>query len=218
MDKDAIEQIAAALAHEVKNPLSLVRANIELLEQKDPEKNNKKNYEMIHNELLKINELIMQFLNLTVSNKEIFDLVYIADIIINIVKKYDTSYANINFVIKNMVYEEKAILGSENKLDILFNNIIKNSVEAINSTKKEGIIEITIKNEKNHTIANIKDNGGGILEEIKDSLGMDSFTTKELGTGLGILICKQICKEHNGEFSIKNTEYGCVVEVSFPFV
>lgn len=222
MDKHAIEQIATALAHEVKNPLSLVAANVKLLEQSDPLAENKKNYKTIQNELLKINDIIMQFLTIaTPVAQDFFELVYISDVLIEIIEKYQHSYPNISFEMFNFVfnYKDPAVLGNESSLIMLFNNIIKNAIEAL---EKSGSITIFMNEDLEHSLLKITivDNGPGLSEKAKRmSEVSNNFTTKNFGTGLGLGICNKIAKEHDGSFSIKNGKtVGCIVNVTLPVV
>lgn len=212
-----IEQIAAALAHEVKNPLTLVRARIDLLESNDEKADNKKNYNLIRKELNKINEIILEFINITqATSEEDFDYIYISDIILSITEKYRDIYRNrINFII-NTECTDIAILGLEKTIQILFNNIIKNALEAI---EEDGQIVISIETNNVHDsiTVTVKDTGKGLPENLEDKIYENFFTTKEFGSGLGLSICQKIVQDHKGNFSISNNNsVGCTAKVSFP--
>ncbi|MDR2939363.1 MAG: HAMP domain-containing histidine kinase [Clostridiales bacterium] len=212
---DSIENIAATIAHEVKNPLSLVKANIELLESADTERLFSKNYNVIKNQLNLINEMIMNFLQLTEEVKEEFDIVYLYDVACSVLENYKVSLSSkVDFYIvcpdKNI-----SILGLKKCISSLILNILKNSVEAISS--KKGTINIKILNTDQEAIISISDNGDGIPEEKISTLGDSFFTTKENGNGLGVAICKKIVSQHNGTITYKNNpDCGCTVTLTFP--
>lgn len=216
MDTQAIEQIAVTLAHEVKNPLSLVRASIDLLESRDEETRHKRNYELIKVELKKIDHLIMQFLNIAKGVEEEYDIVYLSDIVADTINKYDIIYDHIDFTL-DMESTELVTKGNSISLGILLDNILKNSVEAI--VQGTGSVHITLKEEaggEDGISIEIKDTGTGIEEGLKTRINEDFFTTKETGTGLGVGICHKIAKEHGGKFTISNWEKGTVATVVLP--
>ncbi len=212
---NSIENIAATIAHEVKNPLSLVKANIDLLESADTGKVFSKNYKVINNQLNIINEMIMDFLQLTKSINQEFDIVYLHDIIHSVLENYKVSLSQkANFYIscpdKNI-----SIIGSNKSISILILNILKNSVESV--TAKKCIVNINIYAENDQAVISISDNGPGFPEDKISEIGDVCFTTKENGNGLGLSICKKIVSQHNGKISYKNNaESGCTVTMSFP--
>jgi len=212
---DDIELIAAALAHEIKNPLTLVKANIDLLEAHNHQTEYKKNYATIKEELDKINQLMMEFINLTKPiGDDNSDLIYIEDILRQIVRKYTISLGD---NIKISFYDDNGdniVLGDEKSLSILFDNIIKNAVE---STEYDGVINIYLEKSNGFCQIKIVDNGKGIKKGLESRIFEEFFTTKIGGNGLGLWICKKIVKNHGGTFEIYNNEdKGCSVVVKLP--
>lgn len=201
---NSIEEIAATIAHEIKNPLSLVKANIELLELEDLENIYSKNYFVIKKELNKINEMMMDFLQLTKNQKDAYDIVYLYDVISNILESYSVTLGgNVNFTI-NCDDKELSVLGDEKNLEKVFSNIFKNAVEAIENSK--GSIEITILKCDEKVVICFCDDGSGIKKNDINRIGETFYTTKHNGNGLGLAICKKIINEHNGSIRIKNNK------------
>lgn len=192
-----------------------MKANIDLLESNDERLDNKKNYNMIRKELNKINELMLEFINITQSSySENYDFVYIYDILDNIVKRYSSTYGKKTHFTTNAQSTEFYILGNEKSIYILFNNIIKNSLEAID---ENGTIAINITKDDNNIIVTIKDDGKGMDKDLKNKVYENYFTTKELGNGLGLSICQKVVQDHKGDFKItNNNDKGCIVKVTLP--
>lgn len=206
------KELAAALAHEVKNPLCLIKANVDIIKL-DSGTTYEKSINIINREINKINAVIEAFGLRVDANKE-WSEVSIPDMLVEIMEEYNISVCN-KEIIFNMVNKSKAacIMGNRNKLSILFFNILKNAVEAIES---KGEIKAEIYNDNKDLIIEIKDNGKGVDEYILKNIGKPFLSGKENGNGLGVAICKSIVREHNGEIVYQNNELGgCTVRLVF---
>ncbi|MCL2610461.1 MAG: HAMP domain-containing histidine kinase [Defluviitaleaceae bacterium] len=192
------EEIAATLAHEFKNPLSLITLHIDLLEQVD--KTHGKYYDKMRSELKKLESMVVDFLKMTLPQAEITEQVNINDLLKETVSKY--CYPNIQFIFKEET--ELVLEVIPKKIRIVFDNLIKNSIEAIGDTN--GNIYITVK--ENEII--FKDNGGGFSETPEDFK-----TTKEKGSGVGLYLCRKIAEEYGGKFNIESDSIGCTAKITF---
>lgn len=204
------KELAAALAHEVKNPLGLIKANVDIIKLESGTAY-EKSINIINREINKITSVIEAFGHIK-AGSTLWSRVSIPDMLMEIIYDYNISLQNknINFrLINNSDYPY--VQGNENKLSILFFNIIKNAVEAI---EEKGEIVAEIYNSDSRLIVEIKDNGKGIEDYILKNIGKPYLTGKENGNGLGVAICKSIVGEHNGKINYKNNELGgCTVEV-----
>ncbi len=219
------KNLMTALAHEVKNPVSLIKANIELLEFQGTFNDSKYNVDIIKKELNKISEIVTDFNTLfSCNNVKELDEINLVDIIKEVEKEYRVTNGldNIGFYLNSFCgYEESFIKGDETKLEMLFSNIYKNAVEAVkeNGEEDNSVIRtnIYVKDNKNKIVVEIIDNGHGIKKEIENCICEPFNTTKSSGTGLGLCICKNIVNNFEGEFSIENNAEtrGCVVKIEF---
>ncbi|REE92856.1 two-component system sporulation sensor kinase A/two-component system, sporulation sensor kinase E [Paenibacillus taihuensis] len=103
----------------------------------------------------------------------------------------------------------------ENQLKQVFVNVLKNAIEAMPSG---GIITITLTNvDAQHIAVSIVDEGTGIPEDQLPKLGGPFFTTKDSGTGLGLMICYRIIEAHQGKMDIKSVPgIGTTVSIRLP--
>jgi len=210
MENQALEEIAAAIAHEVKNPLTLVRFNLDILESSDQRMETHKNYAMIRKELKKINDLIMDFIYLTENNYGEKDKVQIDGLLHELKEDMQTAMPDVTFEV-TCLHKGLTVDGYESSIKTLFGNIVKNAVEAMDFKGK-----LQVKAEKKGEIAEIifKDNGPGLIEGVSDKMFKEHFTSKPMGSGLGLSICKKIAKEHGGDFTLKNAkDGGCIATV-----
>lgn len=206
-------QIAAALAHEVKNPVALIKANIDILENKFNTKGFDSNIDAIKKQLDKITYIVSDFIHLfRPSTKDENEQVFIYDLINDIIEDYTTSLKEKDIKFEVLTENEDiSLLGNYNKLSILFFNILKNAVEAI---EYSGCIITEISKNNGETSISIKDSGKGISDDEKDKIMKPFVTTKKDGSGLGLSICTDIVKEYKGDFKIKNRESGgCEVNI-----
>lgn len=204
IEKENFNKMAASLAHEVKNPLTLIKANVALLEEKYKQE---EKLLVINRQIDKISCIISDFLQLVKpSNRVESEKIFIYDLINDIIEDYDISLKG-----KDILFEihspnkDIAFMGNYTKLSILFFNIFKNAVEAI---KSKGKIVTDITQEGDKIIVKVADNGSGLDCQVRERLFEPFVTTKKYGSGLGLSICKSIVEEYKGEFKLEEIKTG----------
>lgn len=101
---------------------------------------------------------------------------------------------------KNLVFADK------NQLIRVFNNIIKNAIQAI-PDDRAGEIDIRVRNHEHRIVVSVQDNGSGIPEDQKDKVFVPNFTTKSSGMGIGLAMSKNIIESAGGYIWFES-EYG----------
>ena len=161
-------------------------------------KNSEKYINIIKNEIERTLILMDDFLDyskVTVS-KNIMDINFLLEDVINSMMLI---FKNKNIDVKiNMIDEEVFINGDYNRLKQVIINILKNSIEA-GKEKEDFAIDISTKIEDDNFKVIISDNGIGMTKEELENLGMPFYTTKKNGTGLGVLLSREIVELHDGE-------------------
>ena len=210
-------QLAAGIAHEIRNPLCAIKCLVQMMKLKENKAPDPRTLQLIINDIDRIEAISSEFVQLAKpAQSEIND----CDIneILKEVKTLLEAQANlVNVQItSNLANYLPTIKGYPNQLKQVFINIIKNAIEALS---QGGIIEVTTKltdSGKNIKIT-IKDNGPGIREEIVSKLGQPFISTKEKGTGLGLMICFQIIKHHKADLQVHtHPKYGTEFEINIP--
>lgn len=209
-----IGELAASIAHEIRNPLTALKGFIQYLR---PTLSGGTTYtDIMLSELDRINFIVSELLVLakpqTLNVKRIF-----LHPLIESVVKFLESEANLNNTTINTIFSQIpiAINGEENQVKQVFINILKNSLDAITTN---GIISIeTTCLPNNQVQIRFTDNGCGISQELLPRLGEPFYTTKEKGTGLGLLVSNKIMKDHQGTITISSEiNKGTTVEIMFP--
>lgn len=101
------------------------------------------------------------------------------------------------------------IIGDEKQLSQVFLNLLKNAMQALEG-RSQGIISINVE-QKEYVIIDITDNGVGIPAEIQEKVFIPFYTTKSEGTGIGLSLCKEIVRRHNGHLFIHESRFGKTV-------
>lgn len=209
-----IGELAASIAHEIRNPLTSLKGFIQYLQ---PEISGNPDFtEIMLSELERINFIVSELLVLA-KPQNIHVKPFKLDNIIESVVKLLESEANLKNIemIKQLECTNVAINCEENQLKQVFINIIKNSLDAISS---KGKISIQTKHlSDNKVLIRFSDNGCGISPELLARLGEPFYTTKEKGTGLGLLVSNKIIKDHHGSMNITSEiNKGTKVEITLP--
>jgi len=197
-------QLAAGMAHEIRNPLTAIKGFVKLLQQKDPEPGNKRYYRIITSELNRIELILTELLVMakpqTVSSYDHHSLNGILNDVVTICES--------QAILKNVEIRLTPgrmipwIRCDANQLKQVFLNIVKNGIDAM---PNGGRIQIEIrKYGDDGVVVHVTDQGCGIPEELLDKLGTPFFTTKEKGTGLGLMVSFKIIEEHRGRIEISS--------------
>lgn len=204
LKENYLNELTAFAAHEVKNPLSIIRANLQLLEL-DCDIRYKNNFGVMYKEIDKINNLMIELISLTKKTEYNKTKINTEEIISDIVNSFSAESLTKNIKIEFEKNEIPIFIYADyEKIKQVIVNIIKNSFEAVEENSGRIVIKIACK-EKSVFIT-IEDNGKGITRENLIKIGKNFFTTKSGGSGLGICICKKIVEENGGKLKIKSRE------------
>lgn len=210
-----VGQLAAGIAHEIRNPLTALKGFIQLVENSSKTEN-RLYFDVIKNELDRIDSIINELLILAKPKNRLYtwkNIVSLVEETIDLLKPQAMLH-NIQFSLKkdNDIPE---IFCEPYQLKKVFINIIKNAIEVM---PNGGYISIKIeKNCEKEISISITDEGKGIPESQLKSLGQPFFTTKEKGTGLGLMVSYQIIKEHHGTIEVKSiVDKGTTFKINLP--
>lgn len=208
-----VGELAAGIAHEIRNPLTTIKGFLQVYKEG--------NYSRKHNDLLlseleRIEAITSEFLSLAkpqLTQLTVTDLREIVAYTLEILSP-EALLNNIEF---QLIHEDIhfPIMGEKNQLKQMFLNIIKNAME---SMPDGGDIQIWLRKDgERDCIISVKDHGCGIPEELLSKLGEPFYSLKEKGTGLGLMICKKIIKQHEGDITYSSKmNKGTLVEIRLP--
>lgn len=202
--------ILSVISHEMKSPIALIKANLELLKiTKCNEHDN--SFDMIFRELENLEKMSINLIN-SLRNDNTNEKIFVIDLIESALEPYANTHKNIKFTI-DCENEDIYILGSNFHIETLINNIVKNAIEAIYEKSNpqinnESFINVQISTIFDKVNIDIIDNGVGLDDEnLNDNLPK-YYTTKKNGSGLGLSIVKYILNLYDGSINISNNVYG----------
>lgn len=220
--ENAWREMARQVAHEIKNPLTPMKLNIEYLQmlwdRKDPkfEENLKETLQSLLEQidtLSKIATAFSDYAKMPENTPTTFDLV---ELLKNTIKIYDVE-KNISI---SLIYNENeawSIFADKNNLGRVFGNIIKNGIQAIGNDA--GHIEVIINRLGEKYRIKISDNGCGIKEEDKKKVFFPNFTTKSSGMGVGLSVSQDIIQGMGGSITFASKEgIGTVFSIDIPIL
>lgn len=210
---EIISELAASVAHEVRNPLQVTRGFLQILGERSGNKE-KEYLKMAVGELDRASVIITDFLTFAKPGLDIVDvfevsgeLKHVSGILLPLANLQGGS-------IELRLQQELQVTGSPAKFKQAFINLIKNSIESL---QEEGEVVVTAWRTGNWVIISVKDNGEGMKVSELARLGEPYYSNKTKGTGLGLMVTFRIIEAMNGtiEFHSRKGE-GTEVLIKLP--
>ncbi len=221
--ESAWREMAKQVAHEIKNPLTPMKLSAQhlLRSYKDGAADWDKRVEKFTHTLIEqidaLSNIANEFSNfakMPATSMEHIRLTHLVNSVVSLYQNSDEYQVSINF--NNC--EATKVKADKDQLIRLFNNLIKNAIQAIPDGQK-GNISIDFFTEGKMLKVTVSDNGKGISEEQKDSIFKPNFTTKSGGMGLGLAMSKNIIENCKGSISfISEPGVGTTFTLLFPIV
>lgn len=192
-------QLAAGVAHEIRNPLTALKGFVQLLMQQGA---NPTYLEVMENELSRIEMIVGELLMLAkpqVFQKKRYDLMKLIRQVVTLLEVQ----AQLHNIEMNFIHKDAPIYleCEETQLKQVLVNVIKNAFEAM---PEGGRLDIDVQVSTSNARITVRDNGIGLSKEQLERVGEPFFTTKELGTGLGLMMCKRIMEQHEGRLEMES--------------
>ena len=207
-----IGEMSSRMAHDLQNPLTIIKNTIELLNLKNPnmDKKTKESYERIERAATKMSQQIHDVLNYVRTSNLAMEKTSILTLL-----KDTISGLNIPKHAKIILPDQNVdVYGDAKQLEIVFSNLILNAIQA---GSNGGRVMIQASEIDDYTIIDVIDNGHGIEKENLPRIFEPLFTTKSGGTGLGLASCKSIIENHGGTIECSSiVNKGTVFTIRLP--
>jgi signal transduction histidine kinase len=213
---NALEGMAARVAHDLKNPLAAIAGLTELLERQATDERTKERLHVVNEECARMNVTLRDYLALS---RPLEDLVPVKQplgpIVDRVLTLFEARAATNDVTLSRKGHEVTAEVDAH-RLEEALLNLVANAIEA--SPPGAGI-EVAVSEKDGHALVEVRDHGAGMPAHVLSRIGTPYFTTRKAGTGLGVALTRTIIKQHGGELSHESQEgHGTVARIALPYV
>ena len=206
-------RMVAGIAHEIRNPLSIIKTSAERLEKKYNKDDEVFSY--ISEEVDSLNRILTGYLNFARAESQVHETHALAPIVKRCLRilEVEISEKSVN-ISANFPDADVVVRGDDKRIQQALLNIMLNALQAVNSN---GEVTVTMLAGENTAEVIVRDNGRGIPTKDLREITKPFFTTKEQGSGLGMNIVSNIVEEHRGTLNIESEAgKGTQVTIAFP--
>lgn len=203
-----IGQMAAGIAHEVRNPMTTVRGFLQLSKASF----SSEYADLMIQELDRANSIISEFLRLAKNRTSDRKPQQINSIINSLYPLLQAEAVLANKEVTLELGECPELELDEKEIRQVILNMVKNGLEA---SPEGGTVAIKTSADEQDVVLEIRDEGAGIKQDLINKIGTPFFTTKEKGTGLGLAVCYSIANRHNAVIDVSSSELGTSFFVRF---
>ncbi len=204
-----VGEMAAGIAHEIRNPMTTVHGFLQTLEGKTL---SSEYANLMLDELQRANSIITEFLTLAKNKKSDRKLQCLNSIINHLLPLIEAEGLRQDKRLMMDLNECPVLYLDEKEIRQLILNLTLNGLEAM---EKGGALKIRTYVDNNDVVLEIIDQGSGIKEDIHDKIGTPFFTTKNTGTGLGLAVCYSVATRHNATVNFISNDTGTTFFVRF---
>lgn len=208
-----VGEMAAGIAHEIRNPMTTVRGFLQMLGNKEGCVQFKDYFSLMIEELDRANSIINEFLSVARNkpvNLSVQNLNNIVNTLFPLLQA--DAMASDKYVKLELADHIPCIPLNEKEIRQLILNLTRNGLEAMDAG---GCLTIQSFYDEKYVSLVVKDQGIGIKPELIKKIGIPFFTTKDNGTGLGMALCYSIAERHNAVINFETGYTGTTFYVNF---
>ncbi len=208
-----LAEMAAAIGHEVRNPMQTVRGFLQLLRGKEDRTHYVEYYDLMIAELDRANAILTEYLSLGRNRMTSAEVQSLNRIIETLVPLLQADAISESKVVVCELGEIPDLSLNDKEMRQLILNLVRNGLEAMPSA---GQVTIRTYADGDRVILSVQDQGPGIPDDVLKNLGRPFYTTKKRGTGLGLATCYSIANRHQATITVDTSPEGTTLCVRFP--
>lgn len=201
-----VGEMSAAMSHEVRTPLGILRSSADLL-MREPKLSNegKEVLGFIISETERLNKLVSSLIDAARPRPPALTNVNLVDIVHHVISLLKSQAQQKEIQVQFAPRDKMAVLADADQMTQVLMNLLMNAIQIL---PNKGIIEVHLTDNSDQIILDVLDNGPGIVTENQAQIFEPFFTQRAGGVGLGLAVVKQIVEAHGGEIHYQTSTYG----------
>lgn len=214
----AVGHLALGLAHEIRNPLSSIQMNMQMIRKKiEPSGTLSENFSIVDGEIQRLNRLLGGVLDFARPRPLRLERVELGGIVRRLLQLLSQRLTEGGIRSEIKIQSPLHLVGDPEQIHQVLLNLALNAVEAMERTQNERLLEVTAYSNESNAFIMVSDTGAGIPKETREQLFDPFYTTKTAGGGLGLSILQTIVLSHGGSVTAESEPgRGSTFTVSLP--
>ncbi|MCX6258949.1 MAG: ATP-binding protein [Bacteroidia bacterium] len=219
--ESAWREMAKQIAHEIKNPLTPMKLNIQYLqkawEDKSPhwEENFGKVTRILTEQIDSLSHIANEFSQFARLPRQNNREIHFVEILNAVILLLENECGNTRLTVDNRIPASLKVFADKEQIERAFINLIKNAIQSI-PDERDGLVKIISELNENLLVVTIEDNGVGIPAEMRNRIFEPNFTTKTSGMGLGLAVARSIIEDSGGTIRFETSAAGTRFIVELP--
>lgn len=204
-----VGEFAFHVAHEVKNPLGIMKGAMDILKKPEvPDDTKITMIAYVEDEIRRLNAMIQDFLDFSRPRKPVFQPVVLVTFLSELLNRMELEWNGKGVSLRWFPECDKAVcMADADMLAQAVMNVVKNACEACEAAGRRDddlAVVVRLKELGAYAVIEVQDNGAGIPEELRERILQPFFTTKTKGTGLGLSFVRRVIELHGGDMSFES--------------
>lgn len=199
-----VGQVAAGVAHELKNPLASIKGAVEIISDENTAENDRTEFrEILFREIKRMDGTVTEFLEFARPKPTRMETIELSQLVMSSLRQLESQAAKESIRIEEEIEHDVSIEGDREKLHQLILNIVLNAIQSSQPASK---ISVRLRRRADKVEMIFRDEGQGISAKDLERVFEPFFTTRATGSGLGLAIAKSIIDAHGGSIEIQSEE------------
>jgi len=205
----AVGHLALGLAHEIRNPLSAIRMNIQMIRKRTrPEGRLKEHFSIVEEEILRLNRLVNDVMDFARARPLRLESCSLAPIINRVMRLFDQRFKEAGILTELQIKDDLLVVCDPEQIEQVILNLVSNAIEALEESPGRRVLSIIVRRHRPYASIQVIDSGQGIPAEDLEKIFDPFYTTKVSGGGLGLPTLQGIILRHQGSITVDSDPQG----------